>query len=82
MSAAAEGGGRVTVYGPDIMRPPLCDDASAQMVVVRNASGSPIMLLVRLAGDTWGLSTPDDRDWEAMCTRFGLARPGSSPGSH
>ena len=52
MSAAAEGGGRVTVYGPDIMRPPLCDDASAQMVVVRNAAGSPIMLLVRLAGDT------------------------------
>lgn len=67
--------GRVTVYGPDVMRPPLCDDDSAQMVVVRNASGDPVVLLVRLAGDTWGLSTPDDRDWEAMCVRFGLMQP-------
>lgn len=68
-------GGRVTVYGPDMLRAPLCDDESAQMVVVRNAAGEPIVLLVRLAGDTWGLSTPDDKDWSAMCIRFGLMQP-------
>lgn len=68
-------GGRVTVYGPDMLRAPLCDDDSAQMVVVRNVAGEPIVLLVRLVGDTWGLSTPDDKDWSAMCVRFGLARP-------
>ena len=67
--------GRVTVYGSDVMRPPLCDDPDAQMVVVRSVSGDPIILLVRMAGDTWGMSTPDDRDWGAMCVRFGLARP-------
>lgn len=67
--------GRVTVYGRDVMRPPLCDDPDAQMVVVRNSAGDPIILLVRLSGDTWGLSTPDDGDWGAMCVRFGLMKP-------
>lgn len=75
MSGQSSTGGRVTVYGHDMLRPPLCDDADAQMVVVRNMSGEPIILLARLAGDTWGLSTPDDEDWGAMCVRFGLARP-------
>lgn len=67
--------GAVAVYGPDVMRPPLCDSPAAQMVVVRNAAGSPIVLLVRLNGDTWGLSTPDDKDWPEMCIRFGLMPP-------
>ena len=75
MSDGKSAGGRVTVYGHDVLRAPLCDDADAQMVVVRNASGDPIVLLVRLAGDTWGLSTPDDKDWPEMCVRFGLMRP-------
>ena len=75
MTGASSPGGRVTVYGRNILRPPLCDDADAQMVVVRNVAGEPIVLLARLAGDTWGLSTPDDKDWNAMCVRFGLARP-------
>jgi len=75
VSAGQTTGGRVTVYGPDMLRPPLCDDASAQMVVVRNVAGEPIVLLVRLTGDTWGLSTPDDKDWPEMCVRFGLMRP-------
>lgn len=65
--------GRVTVYGGDIMKPPLCDSSSAQMVVVRSDSGEPTILLVRLNGDTWGLSTPDDKDWDVLCTRFGVA---------
>jgi len=68
-------GGRVTVYGSDILRPPLCDDADAKMVVVRNAAGDPMVLLYRLAGDDWGLSTPDDSDWTAVCIRLGLMRP-------
>ena len=67
--------GRVTVYGHDVLRPPLCDDPDAQMIVVRSAAGDPMLLLVRLAGDDWGLSTPDDKDWGAMCVRFGLAPP-------
>lgn len=64
--------GRVTVYGRDIMTRPLCDSTDAQMVVVRSTAGDPIILLARLGGDTWGLSTPDDKDWSALCTRFGL----------
>ena len=72
---ARTSGGRVTVYGHDVLRAPLCDDADAQMVVVRNVAGDPIVLLVRLAGDTWGLTTPDDADWAAMCVRFGLMQP-------
>ena len=75
MSSGKASGGRVTVYGPDPMRPPLCDDPDAQMVVIRNVAGDPILLLVRLAGDDWGMSTPDDKDWSAMCVRFGLTRP-------
>ena len=67
--------GRVTVYGKDVMRPPLCDDPDAQIVVVRSVSGAPMLLLVRMAGDTWGLSTPDDKDWEATCIRLGLMQP-------
>ena len=67
--------GRVTVYGSNVMRPPLCDDPDASMVVVRSRSGDPMILLVRMAGDTWGMSTPDDKDWGAMCVRFGLMRP-------
>lgn len=67
--------GNVVVYGPNIMRPPLCDDPTAQMVVIRNVAGDPIILLVRLAGDTWGMSTPDDKDWPEVCIRFGLLPP-------
>ena len=67
--------GRVTVYGSNVLRPPLCDDSDAQMVVVRNAAGDPMVLLYRLAGDDWGLSTPDDKDWAATCVRLGLMRP-------
>lgn len=67
--------GNVTVYGKDVLTAPLCDSPDAQMVVVRSVAGEPIILLVRLAGDTWGLSTPDDKDWGAMCVRFGLMQP-------
>ena len=69
--------GRVTVYGGDIRRPPLCDSPDARLVVVRDSGGTPNILLVRLAGDTWGLVTPDDKDWGAMCIRFGLMQPPS-----
>lgn len=75
MSAGASSGGRVTVYGHDVMRPPLCDDTDAQIVVIRNVAGDPILILVRLTGDDWGMSTPDDKDWSAVCVRLGLARP-------
>lgn len=64
--------GRVSVYGRDIRRAPLCDSSDAEMVVIHGAADTPIMLLVRLQGDVWGLSTPDDEDWSAMCTRFGI----------
>lgn len=67
--------GRVTVYGSNVLRPPLCDDPDAQMVVVRSVAGDPMILLYRLAGDNWGLSTPDDKDWVATCIRLGLMRP-------
>lgn len=70
--------GRVTVYGGNIMRPPLCDSDAAQMIVVRDVSGAPMILLFRLAGDEWGLSTPDDGDWAALCIRYGLMKPPSA----
>lgn len=76
MSGVVPRGGRVTVYGPDVMRPPLCDDSAAQLVVVRSVSGDPMLVLVRCAGDTWGLSTPDDSDWNETCIRLGLLKPG------
>ena len=75
MSDGRPADGRVTVYGSNVLRPPLCDDADAKMVVVRNAAGDPMILLYRLAGDDWGLSTPDDSDWAAVCVRLGLMRP-------
>lgn len=64
--------GRVSVYGHDIRRAPLCDSSDAEMIVIHGASDTPIMLLFRMQDDVWGLSTPDDADWPAMCTRFGL----------
>lgn len=67
--------GRVTVYGPSILKAPLCDDPSASMIVVRDVADAPIMVLVRLNGDTWGLSTPDDKDWDVVCIRYGIAKP-------
>lgn len=76
MSGVVPPGGRVTVYGSNVMRPPLCDDSDAQLIVVRSASGDPMILLYRLAGDNWGLSTPDDTDWDATCIRLGLMKPG------
>lgn len=76
MSDALSRGGRVTVYGSNVMRPPLCDDSDAQLVVVRSVSGDPMLVLVRCAGDTWGLSTPDDSDWNETCVRLGLMKPG------
>lgn len=67
--------GRVTVYGPSILKAPLCDDSSASMIVIRDVADAPIMVLVRLNGDTWGLSTPDDKDWDVVCIRYGIAKP-------
>ena len=92
MSSSVPSGGRVTVYGSNIMRPPLCDDSDAQIVVVRSVTGEPVLVLARLAGDNWGLSMPDDADWAETCVRLGLMKPGraadvlakaiSSTGSH
>lgn len=67
--------GRVTVYGRDMMRAPLYDDSDAQIIVIRDVSGAPIILMVRLNGDTWGMATPDDKDWTEMCIRFGVMPP-------
>ena len=67
--------GNVTVYGPNIMRPPLYDGRDANMVVFRDEQGDPSILLVRLSDGMWGLSTPDDKDWPEMLTRFGLLQP-------
>jgi len=75
VSGPVTAGGRVTVYGSNVLRPPLCDDSDAKLVVVRNSAGDPMILLYRLAGDDWGLSTPDDKDWVAICVRLGLMRP-------
>jgi len=77
MTTTHTGFGRVTVYGGDVMRPPLCDSGDAQMVVIRNAADEPIILLARLNGDVWGLSTPEDKDWSSLCIRFGLLQPRS-----
>lgn len=70
--------GKVTVYGQDILARPLCDSEEAKLIVVRDATGAPNIVLARLNGDTWGLVTPEDKDWEAMCVRFGLLKPPSA----
>ncbi len=61
--------GKVTVYGRD--------SEDAKLIVVRDSSGAPTIILARITGDTWGLVTPDDKDWDAMCVRFGLLQPPS-----
>ena len=72
MTQSAERGS-VTVYGRDIRIPPLVESADAEMVLIRDAFGDPMMLLVRMSDDVWGLSTRGDEDWNAMLVRYGFA---------
>lgn len=68
--------GTVTVYGRDIRKPLLLDNSSeAQMILIKDAFGDPMMLLIRiLSEDTWGLSTKGDEDWEEQLLKYGFAR--------
>lgn len=73
--------GRVTVYGTDIRKPPLLDSSDAQMVIIRDAFGDPMIVMVRiLSDDTWGLVTKNDPDWQGVLLRCGLAdlKPGTT----
>ena len=73
--------GNVVVYGLDIRKPPLLDSNEPQMILIKDAFGDPMVLLVRiLSEDTWGLCTKADSDWQSMLVKYGLAtlRPGTS----
>lgn len=75
MSELAQQRGRVTVFGPDIRKPPLVDSAEPEMILVRDVAGDPMLLLVRVVSDDrWGLATKGDDDWEEMLVKYGIAR--------
>lgn len=44
------------------------------MILVKDAFGDPMALLVRmLSDDTWGLCTKGDTDWREMLVKYGFA---------
>lgn len=64
--------GRVDVMGGDVFRGPMLSSSDVNQIVVREAEGSPIMFLQRLADDTWAFCTRGDADWEDAKARFGV----------
>lgn len=74
--------GRVTVYGPDIRKPPLVDSSEPELLLIRDGFGDPMILLVRtMSDDTWGLSTRGDEDFMDQLVKYGFAklRNGTTP---
>ena len=68
--------GNVVVYGCDVRRPPLLDSNEAQMIVIKDGFGDPMVVLVRiLTDDTWGMVTKADPDWNNVLVRYGLVPP-------
>lgn len=68
--------GSVVVYGPDVRKPPLLDSIEPQMILIKDAFGDPMVLLVRvLSNDTWGMCSKADPDWSEMLTQYGIKKP-------
>ena len=64
------------VYGTDVRKPPLLDSAEANLIVIHDGFGDPMVLLTRiLTNDTWGMVTKADPDWDQMLARYGVKRP-------
>lgn len=64
--------GVVQVFSGNILKGPMLESSEAEMVVVRDVSGRPQALLVRLAGDRWGFASPNDPDWAVVLAQHGV----------
>lgn len=67
--------GNVVVYGTDVRKPPLLDSTEANLIVIHDGFGDPMVLFTRiLTNDTWGMVTKADSDWDQMLARYGVRR--------
>ena len=63
---------RITVRGPDILRPPLLDTENAAAIEFRtDGELTALFIKVFAAGNLWGFSTKQDEDWEETKIRYG-----------
>lgn len=63
---------KVTVRGGNVLEKPLLESDDVKTVLVRNSDGRPMLLLVNIRGDTWGVSSSSDPDWKIVLERFGI----------
>lgn len=63
--------GKVEVYSNTLSGPDFSDDKS-NFVVIRDSDGKPIIVVVRLTGDTWGMCNASDNDWQNVLDRYGI----------
>ena len=62
----------VTVHGGNILEPPLLESNKVKTIVIRTSEGKPILLVVNIHDDTWGVSSSMDSDWKTVLERFGI----------
>lgn len=63
---------KVTVLGDSILKPPLLESDDAKTIVIRDEAGRPLLLVVNIREDTWGVSSSQDKDWQNVLQRFGV----------
>lgn len=67
--------GNVVILGLDIRRKPLYDSNEAQIILIKDSFGDPMVMLARtMSDDTWGLCSKGDADWDGMTIKYGLAK--------
>lgn len=63
---------QVTVYENDAFQPPLLDSNKVNRIVIRSSDGDPILFIVMLADNTWGVVSRHDEDWNAFVKRYSI----------
>jgi hypothetical protein len=63
---------KLTIKAKDIRNAVAYESDDPGPIIIRDAAGEPILIIVNLAGDTWGIANPNDEDWDAVKSRYGI----------
>ena len=64
--------GLVRVFGDNFLGGPLYEGDSARTIVMYDGAGTPVVILARMADNSWTMGTARDSDWETVRKRFGV----------
>jgi hypothetical protein len=63
---------KVSIKPKNMIGPNLFESDEVGPIIIRDKEGRPILIVVHIIEDTWGIATPNDEDWEVTKDKCGI----------